>query len=71
RELLQFVKDNDDEAKKIAERGEQFIAEHLRMEDVARYWRSLLTRYSQLLTYKVRRRKDYREVTRNPDHQEL
>ncbi|XP_040190085.1 protein O-glucosyltransferase 1 [Rana temporaria] len=72
RELLQFVKENDDEAKKIAERGERFIADHLRMEDVSRFWRSLLTQYSQLLTYKVRRRKDYREVTRrSPDHQEL
>ncbi|KAM5127064.1 protein O-glucosyltransferase 1 [Mantella aurantiaca] len=71
RELLQFVEENDETAKEISQRGEQFITQHLRMEDVSQYWRSLLTQYSALLTYRIRRRKDYREVTRSPDHHEL
>ncbi|XP_063301858.1 protein O-glucosyltransferase 1 [Pelobates fuscus] len=71
RELLHFVSENDDEAKKIAERGRVFITEHLRMEDVSGYWRSLLTEYANLLQYRVRRRKDYRELTPRPSHSEL
>ncbi|CAN2387799.1 O-glucosyltransferase 1 [Pristimantis euphronides] len=71
RELLEFVKVNDEEARKIAERGRQFIGEHLRMEDVSNYWQTLLNQYSSLLTYRVKRRKDYRELTRKPEHSEL
>ncbi|XP_077149667.1 protein O-glucosyltransferase 1 isoform X1 [Ranitomeya variabilis] len=71
RELLEFVKENDDEVRKIADRGQQFISENLRMEDVSDYWRALLTKYSHLLTYRVKQRKGYRELTRGPGHSEL
>nr|XP_047927629.1 protein O-glucosyltransferase 1 [Anser cygnoides] len=63
RELLQFVKENDNIAQEIAERGRQFITEHLQMEDVSCYWEHLLSEYSQALTYKVKRRKNYSEIT--------
>ncbi|XP_077149668.1 protein O-glucosyltransferase 1 isoform X2 [Ranitomeya variabilis] len=71
KELLEFVKENDDEVRKIADRGQQFISENLRMEDVSDYWRALLTKYSHLLTYRVKQRKGYRELTRGPGHSEL
>ncbi|XP_075703373.1 protein O-glucosyltransferase 1 [Rhinoderma darwinii] len=71
RELLEFVKANDEEARRIAERGRQFVSEHLRMEDVSNYWRSLLTRYSPLLTYRVQQEKGFQEVTRSSGHGEL
>ncbi|NXY63150.1 PGLT1 glucosyltransferase, partial [Callaeas wilsoni] len=63
RELLQFVKENDAIAQEISERGRQFITEHLEMEDVSCYWEHLLSEYSQTLTYKVKRRKSYSEIT--------
>uniref|UniRef100_A0A8C9UEX6 Protein O-glucosyltransferase 1 n=1 Tax=Serinus canaria TaxID=9135 RepID=A0A8C9UEX6_SERCA len=63
RELLQFVKENDAIAQEISERGRQFIAEHLEMEDISCYWEHLLSEYSQILTYKVKRRKSYSEIT--------
>eukprot|EP00052_Salpingoeca_macrocollata_P015190 m.120611 g.120611 ORF g.120611 m.120611 type:complete len:382 (+) comp19592_c0_seq2:344-1489(+) len=50
-ELLRFAKDNDDIAQSIAQRGHDFILNHLRMEDVQAYWLSLLQGYSRLLTY--------------------
>uniref|UniRef100_G1NNQ3 Glycosyl transferase CAP10 domain-containing protein n=1 Tax=Meleagris gallopavo TaxID=9103 RepID=G1NNQ3_MELGA len=63
RELLQFAKENDNIAQEIAERGRRFITEHLQMEDVSCYWEHLLSEYSQTLTYKVKRRKNYSEIT--------
>ncbi|XP_052650522.1 protein O-glucosyltransferase 1 isoform X3 [Harpia harpyja] len=63
KELLQFVKENDAIAQEISERGRQFITEHLQMEDVSCYWEHLLSEYSQALTYKVKRRKSYSEIT--------
>ncbi|NWI39968.1 PGLT1 glucosyltransferase, partial [Picathartes gymnocephalus] len=63
RELLQFVKENDAIAQEISERGRQFITEHLKMEDVSCYWEHLLSEYAQTLTYKVKRRKSYSEIT--------
>uniref|UniRef100_A0A8C5QUJ4 Protein O-glucosyltransferase 1 n=1 Tax=Leptobrachium leishanense TaxID=445787 RepID=A0A8C5QUJ4_9ANUR len=71
RELLQFVTENDEEAKKIAERGRSFIAQHLWMEDVSGYWRSLLIAYAKLLRYRVRHRTEYRELSPGPPHREL
>ncbi|XP_069800693.1 protein O-glucosyltransferase 1 [Dendropsophus ebraccatus] len=71
RELLEFVKANDVEARRIAERGQQFISEHLQMEDVSWYWRSLLTQYAHLLTYRVKQRKGYQEVSMKAGHSEL
>ncbi|XP_036869024.1 protein O-glucosyltransferase 1 isoform X5 [Manis javanica] len=61
-ELLQFVKANDDVAQEIAERGSQFIMNHLQMDDITCYWENLLTEYSKFLSYNVTRRKDYDQI---------
>ncbi|KFD51719.1 hypothetical protein M513_07415 [Trichuris suis] len=52
-ELLQFARENDELVKQIADRGYNFIWDHLRMEDVECYWKTLLTRYATLLRFKV------------------
>ncbi|BFZ08262.1 hypothetical protein BsWGS_11301 [Bradybaena similaris] len=52
RELMLFAKENEAVAQGIAERGRQFIMEHLRMEDVTCYWKKLLLSYAQLQAYK-------------------
>nr|XP_014347455.1 PREDICTED: protein O-glucosyltransferase 1 isoform X3 [Latimeria chalumnae] len=62
RELLEFVKENDEVAREIAKRGQQFIADNLQMEDVSCYWETLLTSYSKLLVYKPHRRNDYSQI---------
>ncbi|MGH0161908.1 UNVERIFIED_CONTAM: hypothetical protein FKN15_042446 [Acipenser sinensis] len=59
RELLQFVKENDNIAQEIAKRGHQFIFDHLRVEDVTCYWERLLTEYSKLLTYQPKKNNNY------------
>lgn len=61
-DLLQFVRENDDIAKDIAERGHKFILDHLTMEDVSCYWETLLTEYSKLLTYNPQRKKHYNQI---------
>uniref|UniRef100_H3AJ37 Protein O-glucosyltransferase 1 n=1 Tax=Latimeria chalumnae TaxID=7897 RepID=H3AJ37_LATCH len=61
-ELLEFVKENDEVAREIAKRGQQFIADNLQMEDVSCYWETLLTSYSKLLVYKPHRRNDYSQI---------
>ncbi|XP_041061253.1 protein O-glucosyltransferase 1 isoform X4 [Carcharodon carcharias] len=62
RELLQFVKDNDRLAREIAERGRQFILDHLKMDDISCYWKQLLVRYSKLLLYKPKKQKKYNQI---------
>ncbi|XP_028288558.1 protein O-glucosyltransferase 1 [Parambassis ranga] len=71
RELLQFVKENDAIAQKIATRGKEFILEHLRMTDVSCYWERLLTKFSQLLTYKPQKKHNYNQVIHKPSRTEL
>ncbi|KAG5852411.1 hypothetical protein ANANG_G00062120 [Anguilla anguilla] len=71
RELLQFVKENDDIAQEVARRGQDFILEHLRMEDVSCYWEKLLTDFSHLLKYQPKRRPGYSKITRKPEKWEL
>lgn len=44
--------ENDNLAMAIAERGYEFIRDHLRMKDVLCYWRKLLQSYAELLQYK-------------------
>ncbi|XP_055239699.1 protein O-glucosyltransferase 1 isoform X3 [Gorilla gorilla gorilla] len=61
-ELLQFVKANDDVAQEIAERGSQFIRNHLQMDDITCYWENLLSEYSKFLSYNVTRRKGYDQI---------
>ncbi|KAM9830148.1 protein O-glucosyltransferase 1 isoform 3-T3 [Syngnathus typhle] len=71
RELLQFVKDNDSVAQEIAFRGMEFILEHLQMHDVSCYWERLLTDFSQLLTYRPKRRNNYSQIMHKPGKTEL
>ncbi|XP_030636725.1 protein O-glucosyltransferase 1 [Chanos chanos] len=71
RELLQFVKENDDIAESIAQRGQRFIQDHLRMEDVSCYWERLLTDFSLLLKYKPKRKSNYNQVVHRPSRTEL
>lgn len=52
RNLLSFVQNHDDVAQDIAERGYQFIWDHLKMSDITCYWLQLLKMYSELLKYK-------------------
>ncbi|KAL3045793.1 protein O-glucosyltransferase 1 [Trematomus bernacchii] len=71
RELLQFVKENDDIAQEIASRGKEFILEHLRMKDVSCYWETLLTDFSSLLTYKPKLNSNYNQIVHRAGRTEL
>lgn len=51
-EILQFVKNNDDIAKEIAENGYNFIWNNLKLSDVRCYWKKLIKKYAKLLTFK-------------------
>ncbi|PSN39670.1 O-glucosyltransferase rumi [Blattella germanica] len=50
--LLEFVKEHDDIAQEIADRGHELIRSLLRLKDVKCYWRKLLKKYASLLEYK-------------------
>ncbi|XP_034486211.1 O-glucosyltransferase rumi [Drosophila innubila] len=52
-ELLIYFKKNDVMAQEIAQRGHDFIWQHLRMQDVKCYWKNLLKRYEKLMKYEV------------------
>ncbi|XP_015924940.3 protein O-glucosyltransferase 1 [Parasteatoda tepidariorum] len=54
-DLLNFATENDGIAKSIAERGFNFIWNHLKMEDILCYWENLLLEYAKLLRYKPKR----------------
>uniref|UniRef100_A0A8C2G3S2 Protein O-glucosyltransferase 1-like n=1 Tax=Cyprinus carpio TaxID=7962 RepID=A0A8C2G3S2_CYPCA len=71
RELLQFVKENDAVAEEIAIRGQNFILDHLRMEDVSCYWERLLTDFSKLLKYKPKRKTNYNQIIHKASRSEL
>ncbi|KAM6945547.1 protein O-glucosyltransferase 1 [Aplochiton taeniatus] len=71
RELLQFVKENDAIAQEIAMRGQRFILDHLRMEDVSCYWEKLLNEFSGLLRYKPKRDSSYSQIVHRPGRSEL
>ena len=64
-QLLHFFASEEGDAagRRIAQRGRDFIWEKLRISDVECYWRTLLERYSQLLDFEPKKRKDYVEVT--------
>ncbi|XP_014203641.1 O-glucosyltransferase rumi homolog [Copidosoma floridanum] len=51
-ELIQFAKDNDAIAKRIAERGRDFVWRRLKLSDVTCFWKKLVRRYSKLFKYK-------------------
>uniref|UniRef100_A0A671UGH0 Protein O-glucosyltransferase 1 n=1 Tax=Sparus aurata TaxID=8175 RepID=A0A671UGH0_SPAAU len=71
RELLQFVKENDAIAQEIATRGNEFILNHLRMQDVSCYWERLLTEFSRLLTYKPKLKNNYNQIVHKASKTEL
>lgn len=54
KQIVEFVVEHDDIAKKIAERGHQHIWDHLKMNDVHCYWRKLLKKYAKLLQFEVK-----------------
>ncbi|XP_005098880.1 protein O-glucosyltransferase 1 [Aplysia californica] len=59
RDLFIFAKENQEVVKGIADRGRQFIVDHLRMDDITCYWSKLLQRYAQLLSYKPQKKSGY------------
>jgi EGF-domain serine glucosyl/xylosyltransferase len=61
-EMIEFAKENDNVAKKIATRGHKFITKHLRMEDISCYWQALLTDYAKLLKYKPQLNDKYKRI---------
>ncbi|XP_034032235.1 protein O-glucosyltransferase 1 isoform X2 [Thalassophryne amazonica] len=71
RDLLLFVKENDAIAQEITTRGEEFILNHLQMQDIYCYWERLLTEFSKLLTYKPKRRNDYSQIIHKLSKTEL
>ena len=54
-DLLEFIRQHDEEMREIAERGAAFIRQHLKFADIGCYWRKLLTSYAALLKYTVER----------------
>lgn len=64
-DLLEFARENDRLVQQIAERGYDLVWKHLTMEDVTCYWLRLLTKYSQLLKYKVVRDKSLKRISRS------
>ncbi|XP_059153815.1 protein O-glucosyltransferase 1-like [Physella acuta] len=62
RDLLVFAKNNQDLMQGIAERGRQFITEHLRLDDVSCYWKLLLQKYGELLKYRPTRKTSYKQI---------
>ncbi|XP_779911.4 protein O-glucosyltransferase 1 [Strongylocentrotus purpuratus] len=67
RELIEFAKANQEVAQQVADRGRDFIWNHLRMDDVQCYWKDLLKRYAKLQKYKPKHRKDLQEIKPKKD----
>ncbi|XP_058944033.2 protein O-glucosyltransferase 1 [Pocillopora verrucosa] len=63
RDLIEFAKENDEVAKGMAERGYQFIKDHLRMKDVKCYWKKLLKNYAKLMQWKPKRNSRFQRIT--------
>ncbi|XP_065829931.1 protein O-glucosyltransferase 1-like isoform X2 [Oscarella lobularis] len=61
-ELLEFVKENDDVAKEIAERGFDFVWNHLTVEDILCYWKKLLKKLARLEKWKPVKKDDLIEI---------
>lgn len=53
KDLLEFFREHDEIAERIADRGFEHIWNHLRVKDINCYWKKLLTRYSKLVKYEV------------------
>ncbi|XP_063952444.1 protein O-glucosyltransferase 1-like [Lytechinus pictus] len=69
RELIEFAKANQEVSQQVADRGRDFIWNHLRMEDVQCYWLNLLKRYGKLQKYKPKLRNDLKQI--KPKRDEL
>lgn len=54
-QILQFARENDVLMQKIANRGYNFILNHLKMRDISCYWKKLLQKYTDLLQYEVKK----------------
>ncbi|XP_059621638.1 O-glucosyltransferase rumi homolog [Phlebotomus argentipes] len=61
--LIEYFKENDDVAMKIAEAGYQHIWHHLRMEDVRCYWEKLLMAYGGLMRGEIVRDETLMEIS--------
>lgn len=61
--LLHFLEDHQDLARNIADAGADFITAHLTMDDVSCYWKTLLSKYTKLLSYTVTRDTSLVEIT--------
>lgn len=55
----------------LPHRGQEFILNHLRMQDVSCYWERLLTEFSHLLTYKPKRNNNCNQIVHRPSKTEL
>ncbi|KAJ3584800.1 hypothetical protein NHX12_015295 [Muraenolepis orangiensis] len=52
-------------------RGQRFILDHLKMEDVSCYWEELLSRFGRLLQYRPQRNASYSQIIHRPSKTEL
>lgn len=52
--LLKLFMDNDNIAKKIANKGFEFIYKHLKMDDIQCYWERLLDKYAKLMKFEIK-----------------
>lgn len=57
-DLIMFAKEHGEIAKKIADRGRDFIWNKLKLSDVKCYWKKLIRQYSKLLKFKPTLNKD-------------
>ncbi|CAH0557986.1 unnamed protein product [Brassicogethes aeneus] len=62
KEILEFIIENNDIAKEIAENGYNMIWDNLKLGDVSCYWRKLLRSYAKVLTYKPELDKNLIEI---------
>jgi len=51
KDLIEFVRENDALVQRIADRGNKFITNHLRMKDIQDYWFKILRRYAKLMKW--------------------
>eukprot|EP00899_Mesostigma_viride_P007168 jgi/Mesvir1/16452/Mv12092-RA.1 len=52
--LVQWARENDEQARRIAEKGRLFALTHLHLDARLCYWRQLMKSYAQVLGYKPR-----------------
>ena len=62
RQLIEFAIENDQLAKEIAKRGQDFVMEHLKMEEIYCYWEELIKEYTKLLRFKPKLNKKHNRI---------